>query len=96
MLFKIAPSNVLVTSESTLALRVTIGASPTSSVSKYKASSNGHLCEVAASTSPLTCALSGLSAGEKYTVQVIACLENGVCSESIERTGYTPPDGRSP
>ncbi len=87
---------MLVNSELTTALRVTIAASPTSSVSKYKATSSGHLCEVAASTSPLTCTLSGLPAGEMYVVDVVACLENGVCSESIERASYTPPDGRSP
>ncbi len=94
VIFEIAPLQVLATSESTSALGVTIGASPTSSVSKYKASSNGRFCEVATSASPLTCTLSGLSAGEKYTVQVVACLENGICSEPIERIGYTLPNGR--
>ncbi len=87
---------MLVNSESTTALQVTIAASPTPSVSKYRASSGGYVCEVEASTSPLTCTLSGLPAGEMYVVAVVACLENGVCSESVERTGYTLPEGRFP
>ncbi len=95
VIFEIAPSKVLVTSESTSALGVTISASPTSSVTKYKVSSSVHFCEVAASTIPMSCIMSGLAAGEMYTVGIIACLENGVCSEPIERIGYTLPDGRS-
>ncbi len=86
-----------VTSESTSALRVSISASPTSSVTNYKANAapGGHFCEVMASTSPLTCTLSGLPAGELYTVQVIACLSDGVCSDPIDGANYTLPDGRS-
>ncbi len=95
LLFVIAPSKVSITRESALALKVTISASPTSSVTKYKASSNGKLCEVTASDSPLTCTLSGLPAGELNIVEVVACLGNGVCSEPIEGTGYTLPNGRS-
>ncbi len=86
---------MLITGESTSALLVTISASPTSSVTKYKAYSSDRLCEVSASTSPLTCTLNDLSGGEMYTVEVVACLENGICSKPIEGSAYTRPDGRS-
>ncbi len=60
----------------------------------YRASSNGRSCEVSADASPLTCLLTGLSSGTKYTVEAFACLGSVKCSSPIRIMGYTTPDGR--
>ncbi len=61
----------------------------------YKASSGEHTCEVSADASPLSCLLTGLTSGEKYTVEAFACLGDVKCSDSIPDMGYTVPDGMS-
>ncbi len=66
-----------------------------SSVTKYKATIGDHSCEVAAGRSPLSCVLTGLSGGSLYTVQAVACLRNGDCSDPTHGRGYTLPEGRS-
>ncbi len=66
-----------------------------SSVTKYKATIGDHSCEVAAGRSPLSCVLTGLSGGSLYTVQAVACLRNGDCSDPTHGRGYTLPEGSS-
>ncbi len=60
----------------------------------YKASSGDHSCEVSAKTSPLSCLLTKLYSGKKYTVEAVACLGEAKCSASISSVTYTTPEGR--
>ncbi len=65
--------------------------SPTGTV--YKASSGDHSCEVSVDASPLSCLLTGLSSGQKYTVEAVACIGEAKCSDPTSAIGYTVPDG---
>ncbi len=90
----LGPTSLAVAAESGAVLSVTFIAptgNPTGTV--YKASSGDHTCEVSADASPLSCLLTGLISGEKYTVNAIACLGDTKCSDPISAIGYTVPDG---
>ncbi len=60
----------------------------------YRASFSDHSCEVSGDASPVTCLLTGLTSGTKYTVDALACLGDARCSSPISAIGYTSPDGK--
>ncbi len=84
-----------VSAQSSTELRVTFVA-PTENPegTTFSASSSGYSCDVSAEASPLSCLLTGLSSGTKYTVEALACLGSVKCSSPISTMGYTTPDGR--
>ncbi len=60
----------------------------------YKASTNGHSCEVSADASDLSCLLTGLYSGERYAVEAVGCVGSLKCSDPISSIAYTTPEGR--
>ncbi len=48
---------------------------------------------MSANETPLTCSISGLTAGSKFDVEAVACESDDVCSSPIPAEGYTLPDG---
>ncbi len=90
----LAPSYVHVSGYSTSSLLITFGEAPhSSSVATYRASTNEHSCQAAVNTSQLSCLLTGLSGDTLYTVQAVACLQNGDCSGPAYGHGRTLSDG---
>ncbi len=59
----------------------------------YKASSGDHSCEVSAKSSPLSCLLTKLTSGKKYTVEAIGCVGSTKCSDPISSVASTTPEG---
>ncbi len=64
-----------------------------SGIAFYRATTGELSCQVSANETPLTCSISGLSAGSKFGVEAVACVSDDVCSSSITGEGYTLPDG---
>ncbi len=89
------PTGLAITPQSETSLKVSFVA-PTGSPSGtvYRASTDGHSCEVSADASDLSCLLTGLSSGKKYTVQAVGCEGSTKCSDPISGVAYTTPEGR--
>ncbi len=51
-------------------------------------------CEIAVSSSPLTCSLTDLSAATEYVVVASACSSTMHCSDAITKEAWTPPNGQ--
>ncbi len=86
---QINPKNL----EYTSTLMVTfVPPSNKSNIAYYRATTAGQSCKVAADQSPLRCTINGLSGGAPYTVQAVACLENGDCSSPLFGHAFTLPD----
>ncbi len=77
------------------AVRVKFGPpSDTSGITFYRASTGGSNCEVSANAANPFCLVLRLSGGSRYSVQGVACAENGKCSSPVQAFGYTIPDGK--
>ncbi len=59
----------------------------------FRASAGDHSCEVSANAHLLSCNLTGLASGSKYTVEAVECIEDDKCSDPIRDVAYTLPDG---
>ncbi len=60
----------------------------------YRASLGSKSCDVHSSGSPpFACTIDGLSGGAPQTVQAVACLTIGDCSNATTGQGFTLPDG---
>ncbi len=97
MFLSIAPSGVTYTAVSTTEIAVNFpaqaqGSLLTSFEAKVKGGSQA--CTVATTVSPLTCSLTGLEAGTKYTISVKSFIRDLV-SDPSEGVGYTLPEGKS-
>ncbi len=79
---------------STSSMRVTfMPPEGASGIAFYRATTGESRCQVSANETPLTCSISGLTAGSKFEVEAVACESDDICSSSISGEGYTLPDG---
>ncbi len=66
--------------------------SDTSGITFYRASTEGSSCDVSANADVPYCLIFHLSGGRRYSVEGVACAENGECSSRVQAFGYTMPD----
>ncbi len=75
------------------AVLVKFGApSDTNGIAFYRASTGGSSCDVSANAAKRSCLVFHLSGGTRYSVQGVACAQNGQCSSHVQAFGYTIPD----
>ncbi len=66
--------------------------SDTSGIVLYRASAEGSSCDVSANDADPSCLVFHLSGGRRYSVQGVACADNGECSRPATTDGFTLPD----
>ncbi len=62
-------------------------------VSYYEAGYQREYCTVLASASQLSCTLGKFSAGTRYRIHTVACMETAECSHRKFGEGYTLSEG---
>ncbi len=85
---------MIVTPKTTTSVNVTMKVDEHSTdVIYYEAGYQREYCTVLASASQLSCTLENFSAGTRYRIFGVACMENAECSHRKFGDGYTLPEG---